>query len=245
MRRFFRIVFLALVLVLVFLVSALTAMRFAIHGRETSVPSFVGLTMADAERQATAGGLMLEYEGRFYSADVPEGRIISQLPPAGEKVRRGWRVRLAQSLGPQRVTIPNVVGQSPRAAEINLTRRGLEMGSVASVRLSGVPPAQVVAQSPAAGAVGITSPKVNLLETAEPENTPTYYVMPDFVGHRFGDATAAMAESGFHLGNVRVVSGAPAGARAKPLATDVITVQSPSAGQKVGEGGAISFDLAR
>lgn len=245
MGRFFRIVFLALVLVLVFLVSAMTAMRFAIHGRETSVPSFVGLTTADAERQAAASGLVLEYEGSFYSADVPDGRIVSQLPPNGEKVRRGWRVRLAQSLGPQRVTIPDVVGQSPRAAQINLTRRGLEMGSVASVRLSGVPSAQVLAQSPAAGAVGITSPKINLLETAEPESAPNYYVMPNFVGHRFGEATAALAESGFHLGKVRIVSGVPAGARAKPIATDVITFQSPSAGQKVGEGGACSFDLTR
>jgi beta-lactam-binding protein with PASTA domain len=244
MRHFFRIAFLTLVLILVFLVSAMTAMRFAIHGRETNVPSFVGLSTADAAQQASQHGLILEYGDRFYSAEVPEGRIVSQLPAGGEKVRRGWRVRLALSLGPQRVTIPNVVGQSPRAAEINLTRRGLELGSVASVKLSGLPSAQVVAQSPAAGAEGITSPKVNLLQTAAADSAPAYYVMPNLVGRRLGEATEAMADAGFHLGHARLVSGAT-GARAKPIATDTIVLQSPPAGQKVGEGAAISFDLAR
>src|SRR5512135_414718 len=108
MRRLLRILLRTLVLVLVFLVSALTAMRFAIHGREVAVPKFTGMTIAEAERSAVDNGLLLQVESRFYSADVPEGRVMSQVPPAGEQVRRGWRVRVAQSLGPQRVAIPDV-----------------------------------------------------------------------------------------------------------------------------------------
>ena len=38
MKRFFRFVFFTLVLMVVALVSALTTMRFAIHGREVAVP---------------------------------------------------------------------------------------------------------------------------------------------------------------------------------------------------------------
>ena len=41
---------LALVLVIVAMVSALTAMRFAIHGQEVAVPPLVGLAPAEAER---------------------------------------------------------------------------------------------------------------------------------------------------------------------------------------------------
>ncbi len=245
MGRVFRIVLLALVLLLVFLAAAMTAMRFAIHGRETSVPAFVGLAQIDAERLASATGLILVYEGRFYSADVPEGRIVSQSPTAGDMVRHGWRVRLAQSLGPQRVTIPNVVGQSPRAAEINLTRRGLELGAVARVKLSGLPAAQIVAQSPAAGAANVSSPKVNLLQTSEPDEMPTYYVMPSFVGRRFGDATAAIAEAGLNVGNVRVLADGAVNPRLKPMATDIVVQQSLAPGQKIGEGATIGFDVAR
>ncbi len=48
--RIFRGLLYALILVLVGLASALTAMRFAIHGREVTVPKVVGLTPAEAQK---------------------------------------------------------------------------------------------------------------------------------------------------------------------------------------------------
>ena len=48
---------------------------------------------------------LLEVERQYYSPQIPEGRIMSQLPLPGAKVRRGWQVRVAQSLGPQRVAL--------------------------------------------------------------------------------------------------------------------------------------------
>src|SRR5689334_2842614 len=108
MKKFFRFVLMTMVLIAVGLMSALTAMRVAIHGRETTVPSFLKLSPAEAERTAFTNGLSVVLEGLFYSNDIPEGRIVSQMPPPGTRVRRGWRVRLAQSLGQQRVIIPNV-----------------------------------------------------------------------------------------------------------------------------------------
>src|ERR1700690_2287220 len=108
MSRFFRIVLLTLVLLTVALVSALTAMRLAIHGREVTIPKVVGMTPLEAERAGSAFGLQLIVEREFYSADVPEGRIITQVPPPGTKVRRGWSVPRARSRGPQRLTNPDV-----------------------------------------------------------------------------------------------------------------------------------------
>ena len=46
MKSFFRLVLLALVLLVVALVSALTAMRLAIHGHEVAVPDLVGKSPA-------------------------------------------------------------------------------------------------------------------------------------------------------------------------------------------------------
>lgn len=248
MRKFFRILLWGLVLVAVFLVSAMTAMRLAIHGREVAVPQFAGLSPSAAERVAAENGLLLEVENRFYSSTIPEGVIMSQLPAPGEKVRRGWRVRVALSMGPQRVVIPNVVGQSPRAAQINLQRRDLELGTVAVVHLANLPADQIVAQSPAAHDTEVDSPKVNLLLTAPVDDTPRYYLMPDFVGHQFGDATSAMAVTGFQVGEVTVVSAngnGGNGAKLKPIATDIVSKQFPAAGQKVGAGAAINFEVVR
>src|SRR5437763_4689261 len=168
MKSYFRIALLVLVLLLVALVSALTAMRLAIHGREVEVPKLVGLTPAEAERTAAAVGLQLMVEREYYSAQIPEGKIMSQLPEAGTRVRRGWQLRVAESLGPQRVAIPDVLGQSGRAADLNIRRRGLDMGSVAYLQMPGVTGDQVLAQSPPPNASGVSLPRISLLVTAGP-----------------------------------------------------------------------------
>src|SRR5438552_1881969 len=150
MKTFFRFVLLALILISVAMVSALTAMRFAIHGREVAVPKLIGFTLAAAEQQANASGLIIEVENHFYSPDVAEGKVISQSPSPGSLVRRGWKVRVAESLGPQKAQVPDLVGESERAAEINVRRRGLEVGSVSVADLPDSEPGQIVAQSPPA-----------------------------------------------------------------------------------------------
>src|ERR1700681_826137 len=58
MRQFFRMLLLALVLITVALVSALTAMRLAIHGREVTVPKLVGMSPLAGERAGAASRLV-------------------------------------------------------------------------------------------------------------------------------------------------------------------------------------------
>src|ERR1700756_2660646 len=141
-------------------------MRFAIQGREVRVPKLTGLNPLEAERAANANGLVLSVESRFYSSRGPPGRLVSQAPEQGATVRRGWKIRVAESLGPQRAAIPNLIGQSQHAAEINISRRGLETGTIATIHLPGYAPGTVIAQSPSAGATEVASPRVNLVLSA-------------------------------------------------------------------------------
>jgi eukaryotic-like serine/threonine-protein kinase len=192
----------ALVLVIVAMISALTAMRFAIHGQEVEVPPLVGLTPAEAEHAVGGLGLQISMERQYYSPQVPEGKIMSQLPTPGTKVRRGWEVRVAQSLGPMRVAIPDVTGESEHAAELNIRRRGLDIASMAEVETPGIPPDQVLSQNPPANATQVLAPKVSLLvsEAAQPQA----FVMPSFVGQPLGTVSRTLEDSGFRLGNVSV-----------------------------------------
>src|ERR1700685_945502 len=200
MKSFFRFAILALVLVVVALVSALTAMRFAIHGQEVEVPAIVGLSPGEAERSVAGLGLQIDIERQYYSPRIPEGRIMTQLPLPGTKVRRGWQLRVAQSLGPQRVAIPDVTNQSERAAEWNLRRRGLDVASTAEMQLPGSPANQVLAQSPPANANQVAAPKTSLLITVPPD--PPAYVMPNFAGQPLGTVSRILQDAGFKLGNV-------------------------------------------
>jgi eukaryotic-like serine/threonine-protein kinase len=233
--RWLRYLVLTLVLLLVFMASALVAMRFAIQGREVRVPSLNGLTAADAERSANAAGLVLSVESRFYSP-APPGRIVSQTPEAGARVRRGWKIVAAESLGPQRVAVPNVIGQSQRAAEINITRRGLEIGSIATMHLPGAQPGTVLAQSPAADNREVSSPKISLLVVAA-ANAQTY-IMPNFTGKSLKEATSALQDAGLGVGRVRGMAGA-----SSQRAPGRILRQYPPAGQKVAAGTMVNFDV--
>jgi len=232
MRNLLNWVLRVVVVLLVGISSMLITMRLAIHGREVPMPKFVGLSAQEANKVADDNGLALILESRFFSNDVPEGRVLSQVPQPGVKVRRGWRVRIAESLGPQRNVIPNVLGESPRAAELNVRRRGLTLGSVAELPIAGKTPGEVIAQSPPADARGIAAPKVSVLIAAPPEEQA--FVMPELVGMRLEDAKSAIAAAGFKLGKITGASNS----------TAVVVHQSPAIGQRVVAGSTINLEAA-
>src|SRR5271170_7541127 len=251
MRQFFRMLLLALVLMTVALISALTAMQLAIHGREVAIPKLVGMSPLEAERAGAALGLQVAVERQFYSADIPEGKIMTQVPPPGTKVRRGWAIRLAQSLGPQRVAIPDVTGGSERVAELNIRRRGLSLGSVARVNLPDAPLDQVISQSPPAKASGVSAPKISLLVSDGPE--PPVYVMPNLTGQPLGSAMLALQDAGLKVGKVSVLSPPPSGdaqsassaplVNGEPSAASMIITQNPAPGQKIATGSVVNFEV--
>lgn len=251
MLKFLKYLLLGLVLLLVFMASALMSMRFAIHGREVKVPALAGLTPVEAERRASAEGLVISIENRFYSSDVPAGRIVSQVPAPGETVRRGLKILVAQSLGPQQAAIPNLIGQSQVAAAINLRRRGLEMGSVTSIHMPGAAPQTVVAQSPPPDAKAIASPRVDLV-LAAPDNAPRY-VMPSFVNKPLAEAASALQQAGLILAGkwgamARAASAAHrtnahAPATGTSTLTGTVVKQYPLAGQKVAPGAEVYFEV--
>ena len=248
MKSFFRHALQALILLMVALASALLAMRSAIHGREVAVPDLLGKTPVEARRVAEGSGFQFEVERQYYSPKVPEGRILSQLPAAGTQIRRGWQIRVAQSMGPQRMEIPNVLGQSQRAAELNIRRRGLDVGSVAEIQLSGAQADQVIAQDPAPSAVSISVPKISLL--ASQPLSPKAFVMPSFVGQTLGSVTAVLKEAGLKVG-ILTETAAPADSAStpsqvptpQPSPASIVVSQNPAPGGKVIAGSAVNFEV--
>lgn len=245
MRRLVQFFALGLVLLLVMMASALTAMRYAIHGREVNVPNLMGKTVPEAQAAANALGLTLIIENRFFSEKIPAGRIVSQFPAPDSRVRKGWRVRGAESMGPQRSDVPNLVGQSSRAAEINVSRRGLALSSIAVARLEDVPPGQIVAQSPAAHASGVSSAQISLLVAAPAVDA--VYVMPTFIGHPLVDVLPKLEDAGMQLGDLtEIATASSAAAKTKSHASGAVVVrQSPAPGQKVVTGATVSFEITR
>ena len=249
-RRLLRILWMALVLLIVALASALISMRLAIHGREVKVPDFRNKTPVEARQMAEVAGMNVRIERQYYSASVAEGRVLSQTPDPGTTVRRDWDVRLALSLGPQRVTIPQVVGESQRAAAITIDQRGLDIGSSASAQLLGSAAGLVVGQDPPANAADVSSPKINLL-VAQDAATEAY-VMPSFIGQPLGSVSNTLKDAGFSVGKVTfsepvaaptVQATAPLVGAAIPSPAAIIVAQDPAQGQKILAGSAVNFTV--
>ncbi|HEY4381115.1 MAG TPA: PASTA domain-containing protein [Acidobacteriaceae bacterium] len=186
-------------MVAVALISAFITMRLAIHGREAVVPTLTGLTVAEASKTAGNTGLRLDLENRFYSSDVAAGRILAQDPAPGSRVRREWPIRITESLGAQRVNIPDLTGESERAATINIRRLSLDLGIVAHLTVPGDPDV-ILTQTPPVNSAGVDGPRVSLLVSdPEDESQPPAYVMPSLVGLSYAAAVERATAAGLHL----------------------------------------------
>jgi eukaryotic-like serine/threonine-protein kinase len=249
--RFFRVAFLIVVLLAIGLLAAITTMHFAIHGAEVQVPSLKGMTIAEARSETTALGLNLAVDNRYYSSSVAAGHILTQSPAPGLVVRREWRVRVSESLGPQKVEVPNTIGSDERVAALNLRRVGLTAGTTAQLPYGGATEGVVLAQDPPPHAQGIEGPSVNLLVAAPPDETADGFVMPDFIGTPVVAAQTALTRVGIGFAPPTFVDvGIPPVGEGStppkaPLAPGSVLGQQPPAGSRVDQSTQVHLAVAR
>jgi beta-lactam-binding protein with PASTA domain len=248
MINFFRLMVAGLALAMAGLVSAVVTMRFAIHGAEVRVPDLQGLTVSEAVHRTANMGLNLGIDNKYYSVDVPAGRVLAQSP---------LPMRVTESLGPQRVAIPKVVGQQERVAAIEVRRVGLELEETAQMPYSGAQPGTVIAQNPQQGAGGVDRPSVSLLVSTAAPNPAPALVMPQLTGMPLAAAAALVVHGGLKVGPVQsTYSSAPAPAAADSPGSEMapadtvdpagtVLSQTPLAGHRVEPGTIVTFRVAQ
>lgn len=252
MIRFFQFASAVLLLALVALLAAITTMHFAIHGAEVTIPDFRGMTVPEATHKAIILGVNLSVDNRFYSAEVPADRVLSQSPAPGTVVRHEWHVRITQSLGPQRVSIPNVVGQEERLATIQIRRLGLDIGTLAHLPVDNAVPGTVIAQTPPPDAAGVERPTVSLLIATAPSALPVGFVMPDLTGQTAASASYAVTHAGLKLAawkDLSVPIEPPLQSLAQPMkplvAPGTVVGQIPLPGYRVDPTMGVELTIAR
>jgi beta-lactam-binding protein with PASTA domain len=247
----FQVALLVMGLLAIGLLSAITTMHFAIHGAEVQVPALKGMTVADARSQTAGLGLNLAVDNRYYSSDVAAGHILTQSPPSGTVVRREWKVRVSESLGPQKVEVPDSVGMDERFAALKLRRVGLAIGTTAHFPYAKEPAGKVLAQDPPAHAQGIEGPSVNLLVAAPTLDTPDGFVMPDLAGMSIVGAQAVLARVGLKSASPTYVDvhvppvGEGNAPPQIPRAPGSVIAQQPTVGSRVDQSTQVKLTVAR
>jgi serine/threonine-protein kinase len=213
---------------------AAAAMRIALRAREVQVPNLTDRTANEATAIAANLGLTLKVDDtRRPDPKVAAGRVLAQEPTAGSTARRQRTLKVWLSAGQRSLTVPMLVGETERTAQLRLTQEGLTLSDVAEIRSQTFAPDVIVAQTPPAKtAAGRVALLVNRGERG------ASYVMPDLIGVNGDRAADILRNRGFR---VAVVGSTPY----PGVAAGVVIRQSPQAGFQVGPGEPISLEVSR
>lgn len=204
-RRFLRFVgwvaYAGFLLVIFTAAGYLSFSRF-VRGGGTEVPDLVGLPAESLDELVLEAGL--EYrsqESARYDDAVPANHVLRQLPPAGTLVKRGARLDIVLSLGPQLMAVPDVRGEALQAAQVTLAAAGLGVGRTSGIHTLNAQPGSVHEQFPAAGQMVGRASKVDLYLATS--NRAGMFLMPDLVYRDYETVRRFFEARGFRLGSVK------------------------------------------
>jgi eukaryotic-like serine/threonine-protein kinase len=224
-----RMALLVFILAAAAFLSAITAMRIAIHGREVNMPNLVGRNVAEANGLLRSRGLVLRVADRIYS-ELPINVVVRQSPPPGMLMKVSQQAHVVLSLGQRQLQIPLLEGNSLRASRIELLRAGLQVGEVSGITMPDEAADTVVIQTPRPGA-GAANPRVDVLVSDGPREAA--FVMPHLVGLNEVDAQHRLDVAGLRR-KVNYVS-------APQWPHGAVIDQAPLSGQRIP--GSITIEL--
>jgi hypothetical protein len=217
-----------------YVIFAMASMRIALRSREVQVPNLVNHTANEATALAGDMGLSVRVDDtRRPDPKIPAGQVIAQDPAAGSTARQQRSIRIWLSAGQRSATVPPLVGETERTAQLRLVQDGLNLTGVSEIRSQTFAQDVIVAQTPPAKAA---SGQVALLVNRGERGAS--YVMPDLIGANGDRAAEILREHGFR---VAVVGSTPY----PGLAAGIVIRQSPQGGFQVGPGEPIALEVSR
>jgi len=195
---------------------------------QVAVPNVIGKNRDDAVSTLTNAGLT------FIVVSVHSGKppdtVTGQFPHAGTKVRKGSKVQINVSSGPQPVSVPYVVGQSFDQASATLQNAGF--GVKRTNVDSNQPVDTVVSQNPTGTAArGAT---ITLSVSKGPKQT----TVPDVTSQDETSATDTLQAAGFKV----VVQRQDV---TDPSLDGIVISQNPGGGTKADHGSTVTIVVGR
>jgi serine/threonine-protein kinase len=153
------------------------------------VPNVINLNAASATHQLHVAGFKVS-PVRQASTTFKRNAVISTNPPVGSTAPKGSTVVMTISSGPQRVAVPNVVGESLTDAKLLLQQRLFVVKHFPQVSTS-QSPGTVLAQKPSSG----KAPEGSTV-TLTVAQAPAPVTLPSLVGMTEAAASARLGKLG-------------------------------------------------
>jgi len=203
----------------------LAALLFA---SDVRVPRLVGQDVEQARAALTKAGFETRVEPRTDPA--PPGRVIAQRPDPGREIEEGATVTLVASTGPVERTVPEVAGQTERAAVRELSEASFAVETDERPS-SEVARGRAIGTRPPAGTEVEVGERVRLLISSGPRRVD----VPDVVGLTRSSAEAALEARDLGVSVERARSDEPRGE---------VLAQTPDGGTTVQEGDVVAISVS-
>lgn len=134
---------------------------------DVPVPNLVGMELELARQLVREARLGLAIEAQQHDLEVPASHIIGQSPRAGTEVPAGTAIAVSVSLGPEMVSVPEVVGFPVAVKRLDLEDMGLIVSVTDTWSLE--PAGLVVSQVPEAGTLITVGHTITLTVSSGPQ----------------------------------------------------------------------------
>ena len=212
------------------------ALVYTVHQGAMAVPDLRGATVEEARAVAHDLGMEVEIEDPgVFSASMPAGAVAAQRPHPGFQVKAGAKVTVRLSLGNERISVPDIHGESLQSALRGLEQLGLPVG--ARIGIDGhAGPDQVIATGPPIATEVPPGTEIDLLVNTTPHDQ--FWVMPSLMSRNVSVIRRFCSSYGLRLGQVHEV--------AYPgLSSGMVLRQYPPAGSPLSRSDIISVWVSR
>ena len=171
----------------------------AVFNRTETVPKFVGMTMTDAEEQASSLGIRL-IEGAVVDSTEPADTILTQDMEEGTEITDNMEIMVTVSSGADMYELPNVVGEQESDAISKITS-ALNANIIIEYEYDEThQEGEVIKQSPEGNTMVSASSDVVLTICRDQDSINA--VVPKVEGYTEEEAIEKIEASGLTVGNI-------------------------------------------
>lgn len=222
-------------LVLFFLAADLAA-QLVLRGELITLPDLKNKSLEAARTELAQKRTSILIQGRQFDTRIEKGRIVSQEPAAGSRLKANRAVRVILSEGSENLSVPKLEGRSLEWAGQTLKTLGLRKGRVSQIHTPQYAAGRTIAQSPPADQIVAKNTAVDLLVSQgawEPR-----YIMPDLIEKDLAPVLRQLKALEFHVAEIHY-SYYPG------LGPGVILKQSPVPGFRIQKRNQITLEVSK
>jgi len=165
------------------------------------VPDLVGMEIEEASSVVSQVGLDIEEQNEgVYNSQFAEGKIISQFPAAGERVRQTRDIVVTVSKGPRVIVAPELENKNLREVKVILSNENIGIGEIEYKYDENIAENIVISQTPGEGKEIEVEDKIDLIVSKG--SMPEMVEVPNLIGLEKSKAIQKIIINDLKLGNI-------------------------------------------